>query len=114
MNSYFIEEYQAQVEHRSQEEEQYHQINDCITRITNDPLFTVYKTLSENPTTFNYPKKKYRDRELYSPQLGFTESDIILFELMKNHQDASTEFIVKLADNTLPTSTNEQHELLTQ
>tara|TARA_B100001250_G_scaffold200338_1_gene171781 strand:+ start:5846 stop:6187 length:342 start_codon:yes stop_codon:yes gene_type:complete len=113
MNSYFIEEYQAQVERQSQEEEQYHQINDCITRITNDPLFEVYQKHSKNDKLVTL-KSAIKRKTLYSHQLGVTMSDLFLWELIKNHQDASTEFIVRLANDTLPASTNEQHELLTQ
>jgi hypothetical protein len=83
-------------------QERYFEVEDCVTRIINDPLFEVYKKLSENPKQLLFKGKL----------LPFTSCDIILFELMKNHQDASTEFIVRLANDTLPISYNSRHELL--
>ena len=105
------EDWLAQEDRKYEEEERYHEVNDCITRIINDPLFEVYQKFSK--------KDKLKDSVisydwLLRPELGLTYSDIFLFELMKNHQDASTEFIVRLGNDTLPTDYEDQHKLLTQ
>ena len=107
----YIEGWEAQLERQSQEEERYHEVNDCITRIINDPLFDVYQGLIGKNDKLQESVFKYD--WLLRPELGLTYSDIFLFELMKNHQDASTEFIVRLANDTLPTDYEDQHKLLT-
>ena len=107
----FIEYCYAQEDRESEEEQRYHEVNDCTTRIINDPLFEVYQKFSKND---KLKESIINDVCRIRPELGFTYSDIMLFELMKNHQDASTEFIVRLANDTLPPSVDAQHKLLTQ